>query len=88
MCSTRPALGDSFAPDNVICYRSGLNISAAVDQAGERSLRVANNGKTYKCKVELSGSNILKIRGYAGAALFGRTELWTRSAESERSASD
>lgn len=36
-----------------------------------------DNGKTYRCKMTLSGS-FLKVRGYIGFSLFGRTEMWTR----------
>lgn len=35
------------------------------------------NGKTYSCKLTLEG-NTLRLRGYVGISLFGRTELWTR----------
>ena len=35
------------------------------------------NGKTYSCKMTLDGNN-LKIRGYIGISLFGRSEVWTR----------
>ncbi|MDO3624734.1 DUF2147 domain-containing protein [Mucilaginibacter sp. BT774] len=35
------------------------------------------NGKTYSCKMTLDG-NILKIRGYIGISLFGRSVTWTR----------
>lgn len=35
------------------------------------------NGKTYSCKMTLAG-NVLKIRGYIGISLFGRTEEWTK----------
>jgi uncharacterized protein (DUF2147 family) len=35
------------------------------------------NGKTYSCKMTLIG-NKLKIRGYIGISLFGRSETWTR----------
>jgi uncharacterized protein (DUF2147 family) len=35
------------------------------------------SGKTYSCKMTLEG-NQLKIRGYVGISLFGRTEVWTR----------
>lgn len=35
------------------------------------------NGKTYSCKMTLNG-NQLKIRGYIGISLLGRTEVWTR----------
>ena len=36
------------------------------------------SGKTYSCKMILN-SNKLKIRGYIGISLLGRTEVWTRS---------
>jgi uncharacterized protein (DUF2147 family) len=35
------------------------------------------SGKTYKCKMTIDG-NKLKIRGYIGVSLFGRSEVWTR----------
>jgi len=35
------------------------------------------NGKTYSCKMTLEG-NTLRIRGYIGISLFGRSEIWTR----------
>ena len=35
------------------------------------------NGKTYSCKMTLNGTT-LKIRGYIGISLLGRTETWTR----------
>ena len=35
------------------------------------------NGKTYSCKMTLEG-NSLKIRGYVGISLFGRSEIFTR----------
>ena len=35
------------------------------------------NGKTYSCKMTLEG-NTLRIRGYIGISLFGRTEIMTR----------
>ena len=35
------------------------------------------SGKTYSCKMTLKG-DVLKIRGYIGISLIGRTENWTR----------
>jgi len=35
------------------------------------------SGKTYDCKISFSGKN-LKVRGYIGISLFGRTELFER----------
>ena len=37
-----------------------------------------DNGKTYKCSMELKGADTLSVRGYIGAPLFGRSVLWTR----------
>lgn len=37
------------------------------------------NGKTYSCQVELDGNNILKLRGYIGVSMIGRTSEWTRA---------
>lgn len=36
------------------------------------------SGKTYSCKMTVDG-NKLKMRGYLGVSLLGRTEIWTRS---------
>ncbi|MDB4926764.1 DUF2147 domain-containing protein [Mucilaginibacter sp.] len=35
------------------------------------------SGKTYSCKMTID-SNKLKIRGYIGISLLGRSEIWTR----------
>lgn len=37
------------------------------------------SGKTYSCYISLKDKNILKVRGYIGISLFGRTEIWTRT---------
>ena len=36
------------------------------------------SGKTYNCQLSLRSKNTLKVRGYVGWSLFGRTEMWTR----------
>jgi uncharacterized protein (DUF2147 family) len=35
------------------------------------------NGKTYSCKIKLE-SNKLKVRGFIGVSLLGRTTTWTK----------
>lgn len=35
-------------------------------------------GKEYSCQISLSDSNTLKVRGYIGSPLFGRTQYWYR----------
>lgn len=36
------------------------------------------SGKTYRCKMTLMTDGSLKVRGYVGISLFGRTTIWTR----------
>ena len=37
------------------------------------------SGKTYNSYMYLKNMNTLKVRGYIGIALLGRTETWTRT---------
>jgi uncharacterized protein (DUF2147 family) len=37
------------------------------------------SGKTYRSYISLKDKNTLKVRGYVGISLFGRTEIWTRT---------
>ena len=34
------------------------------------------SGKVYSCKIELNGIDKLKVRGYVGVSMFGRTQTW------------
>ncbi len=34
------------------------------------------NGKVYDCKIEVAGMDKLKVRGYIGISMFGRTQTW------------
>lgn len=36
-------------------------------------------GKTYRSYIKLQDWNTMRIRGYIGVSLLGRTETWTRS---------
>lgn len=36
------------------------------------------NGKLYKCYITLINKDKLKVRGYIGVSLFGRTQYWYR----------
>jgi len=42
-----------------------------------------NDGKTYKCRMWFEGET-LKVRGYVGFSLFGRSQDWTRVADAPR----
>jgi len=37
-----------------------------------------DNGKEYACHIEIEDDNTLKIRGYVGNPLFGKTFYWHR----------
>ena len=36
------------------------------------------DGKVYKCNISLEGNDMLKVRGYIGFSLLGRTQTWYR----------
>lgn len=38
-----------------------------------------NSGNTYHAEMRLDGADRLKLRGYIGIPLFGRTTTWTRA---------
>lgn len=37
------------------------------------------SGKTYSAQAELANNNLLKLRGFIGVSLIGRTSEWTRT---------
>ena len=37
-----------------------------------------DSGHTYHCRLELLGPDRLKVRGFLGVALLGRSQVWTR----------
>src|SRR5215204_1957148 len=37
------------------------------------------SGKTYSCFLTLKDRSTLKVRGYIGVSLLGRTEIWTKT---------
>ena len=39
----------------------------------------ARNGKTYSCVITMESINKLKVRGYIGMPMFGKTQDWTRT---------
>jgi len=54
------------------------NLRKQGDEYSGGSIMDPENGKTYKCTLGLIDSNRLKVRGYIGIALLGRTQYWTR----------
>ncbi|WP_233899795.1 DUF2147 domain-containing protein [Tenacibaculum piscium] len=60
----------------------GMNILTGLQKDGKEwsggTIVDPKNGKEYKCYIELENTDKLKIRGYIGFAVFGRTAYWHR----------
>lgn len=60
----------------------GMNILTGLKKDGEEwnggKILDPKNGKKYKCFIKLEEANKLKIRGYIGFSLLGRTAYWFR----------
>lgn len=60
----------------------GLVIIEGLEKDGDEfnggTILDPENGKTYKCYLELLDKSKLKVRGYLGVSLLGRTQYWTR----------
>jgi len=48
------------------------------DQWEDGKIYDPETGKTYSCYLSLKDRNTLKVRGYFGISLIGRTEIWTK----------
>lgn len=77
-----PAL-DTENPDKSLRDRPilGLNLIEGFtfedDEWVDGEIYDPETGKTYECKMELKGDK-LKVRGFIGISMFGRTVTWTR----------
>ncbi len=76
---------DIHNPDPALRDRPliGLNIFSGFSYDGDGKwsggfVYDPNNGKTYRAKLKLTSQDTLKLRGYIGISLLGRTETWTR----------
>jgi len=41
------------------------------------------SGNTYRCTIVIEGDKVLKLRGYVGTPLIGRTTIWKSISENE-----
>ena len=57
---------------------SGLNSRGKAKYDGG-TIYDPKSGNTYSCKAELSDDNTIKLRGFMGVSLIGRTDTWTRT---------
>ncbi len=61
----------------------GMNLVWGFTPAGENVwegglIYNPREGKTYKCKLTLESPDRLKVRGFIGISLIGKTNVWTR----------
>tara|TARA_B110001469_G_scaffold107468_2_gene107702 strand:- start:3 stop:458 length:456 start_codon:yes stop_codon:yes gene_type:complete len=61
----------------------GMNILDGLEKDGKEwsggTILDPRNGNAYKCYILLEKPNKLKIRGYIGISLFGKTAYWERA---------
>jgi len=48
------------------------------DEYNDGEIMDPRNGKIYSCYIELESANKLKVRGYIGFSILGRTQYWYR----------
>jgi uncharacterized protein (DUF2147 family) len=61
----------------------GMNIVWGFSHSGENLwdggfIYNPRDGKTYKCKLSFENPDTLKVRGFIGISLIGKTNIWTR----------
>jgi uncharacterized protein (DUF2147 family) len=61
----------------------GMNLVWGFTHSGENlweggSIYNPRDGKTYKCKMTLENPDRLKVRGFIGISLIGKTNIWSR----------
>lgn len=54
------------------------SVTASGDAAERCTVYDPVSGRTYKCQLWLDGADRLRLRGYLGVPLFGRTATWIR----------
>ncbi len=61
----------------------GMDILSGLKKKGDEwsggKILDPKSGKEYKCYIKLLDKNTLKIRGYIGFSMFGRTAIWKRA---------
>lgn len=87
---------DAHNPDPALRRRPlvGLPILADLRPAGDGgvwsdgTIYDPTSGRTYRCTVELAADDRLRVRGYLGVPLLGRTTTWIRVGTQERACAD
>lgn len=55
----------------------GFNYTSEKEWTGGK-IYDPKNGKTYACKIVMENASTLKVRGFIGISLIGRTDIWTK----------
>jgi uncharacterized protein (DUF2147 family) len=83
--STDPERVDDKNPDPALRHRKllGLTIMRGFRHDGDGRwsggrIYDPNSGNTYKSNLRLLDRNTLKVRGFIGLSVFGRSDTWTR----------
>lgn len=80
----KPKRYDDLNPDPDLRERPLLglaivtNLVASGSSEWKGQVYDPNTGKTYKCTLKLVDADTLKLRGYIGFSLLGKTRVWTR----------
>lgn len=78
---------DSNNPDPALRRRKlvGLPLLSGFDQDPDDAaawlhgkIYDPEDGRTYSCKLTVQDRNTLRVRGYIGFSLLGKTQVWTR----------
>jgi uncharacterized protein (DUF2147 family) len=76
---------DRKNPDTALRKRPiiGIQVMSGLTKTGDNrwgkgTCYDPESGKSYRCSMELVSPNRLKVRGYIGISLFGRTYILTR----------
>ncbi len=83
---TGKPLVDSKNPDESLRARPILNLvflkGFKKDESASKwsggTVYDSKSGKTYKGWIQMVDEKTMKLRGYVGISLFGRTDIWTR----------
>lgn len=83
-----PPRYDDLNPEPSLRDRAldGMTIMSGFRYDGENkwtggSIYDPNSGKTYRCILTQVNRNTIKVRGYIGVSLFGRSDTWTRASQ-------
>lgn len=79
-----PELRDIENPDKALRDRplAGIELGRGFERSGNTwkggEIYDPGSGNTYRAQIELIDANHLQLRGYIGAPIFGRNEVWMR----------